>query len=114
MQDCDFFSEVPAGCRAYLKKSVIHDWGDDDAHQILSNCRKVTPRDGALLLIERALSNVNRPSRAKFADVTMLVLTGGKERTIEEYRVLLEGAGFRLNEVIPTSAELKVIEARPV
>lgn len=44
----------------------------------------------------------------------MMVLTGGKERTIEEYRVLLEGAGVRLNEVIPASAELKVIEARPV
>jgi len=24
-QDCDFFHEVPSGCRAYMMKSVIHD-----------------------------------------------------------------------------------------
>ena len=114
MQDCDFFSEVPAGCHAYLLKSVIHDWNDDDAHSILSNCRKATPSNGALLLIEWTLSDANAPSRAKFADVTMMLLTGGRERTIEEYRALLEGAGFRLNEVVPTAAELNVIEATPV
>jgi hypothetical protein len=114
MQDCDFFNNVPAGCRAYLMKAVIHDWDDDDAHHILSNCRKVTPRNGALLLIEWALSDANKPSRAKFADVTMMVLTGGRERTIEQYRALLEGAGFHLKEVIPTAAELNVIEATPV
>jgi hypothetical protein len=44
----------------------------------------------------------------------MMILTGGRERTIEQYRALLEGAGFRLNEVIPTAAELNVIEATPV
>jgi len=95
-------------------KSVIHDWDDDNAHHILSNCRKVTPRNGALLLIEWALSDANKPSCAKFADVTMMVMTGGRERTIEQYRALLEGAGFRLNEVIPTAAQLNVIEAKPV
>jgi hypothetical protein len=42
------------------------------------------------------------------------VLTGGKERTIEEYRALLGSVGFHLNEVISTGAELNVIEALPV
>jgi hypothetical protein len=35
--------------------------------------------------------------------MAMMVLTGGKERTLEEYRQLLAGAGFRLDRVIPTS-----------
>ena len=26
LQSCDFFDAVPTGCRAYLMKSVIHDW----------------------------------------------------------------------------------------
>jgi hypothetical protein len=43
----------------------------------------------------------------------MLLMTGGKERTVEEYRQLLGRAGFRLNQVIPTSAELSIIEALP-
>ena len=114
MQNCDFFSEVPSGCHAYLMKSVIHDWNDEDAHRILGNCRKVTPKNGALLLIEWDLSEANLPSRGKFADVTMMVLTGGKERTIEEYRALLGSVGFHLNEVISTGAEFNVIEALPI
>jgi hypothetical protein len=114
MQNCDFFSEVPSGCRAYLMKNVIHDWNDEDAHRILGNCRKATPKNGALLLIEWDLSEANLPSPGKFADVTMMVLTGGKERTIEEYRALLGSVGFHLNEVISNGAELNVIEALPV
>jgi hypothetical protein len=94
-------------------KSVIHDWNDEDARRILGNSRKVTPRDGALLLVEWDLSEANLPSRAKFADVTMMVLTGGKERTIEEYRTLLGGVGFRLNRVIPTGA-VNLIEVLPI
>jgi hypothetical protein len=43
----------------------------------------------------------------------MLVMTGGKERTVEEYRQLLARAGFRLNQVIPTSSDLSIIEALP-
>ena len=51
--------------------------------------------------------------RRKFLDIAMMVLTGGKERTIPEYRDLLAGADFRLNQVYPTSAEVNVIEAMP-
>ena len=44
----------------------------------------------------------------------MLILTGGRERTIEQYRGLLASAGFRLNDVYPTSADFVIIEAMPV
>ena len=40
----------------------------------------------------------------------MLVLTGGKERTTEEYRGLLAKRGFQLNKVVPTEAEFVIIE----
>jgi hypothetical protein len=59
------------------------------------------------------LTEDNLPSVGKVIDVAMLVLTGGKERTIEEYRHLLAGAAFRLNQVYPTSAEVNVIDAMP-
>ena len=111
MQHCDFFREVPSGCRAYVMKNVIHDWNDEQAHEILINCQRAVPADGVLLLVEWALSEGNLPSAGKLIDFAMLVLTGGKERTVDEYRELLASAGFRLNQVIPTSAELAVIEA---
>jgi O-methyltransferase domain/Dimerisation domain len=113
MEPCDFFREVPPGCQAYVMKSVIHDWDDDRAHEILVNCRRVVPADGALLLVEWALPEGNLPSVGKVGDVAMLVLTGGKERTFQEYRDLLAGAGFRFNQVYPTSADFLIIEAMP-
>ena len=113
MQPCDFFRDVPPGCQAYVMKSVIHDWDDDRAHEILVNCRRVVPADGALLLVEWALPEGNLPSVGKVGDVAMLVLTGGKERTFQEYQDLLTGAGFRFNQAFPTSADFVVIEAMP-
>jgi O-methyltransferase domain/Dimerisation domain len=113
MQPCDFFREVPSGCRAYLMKHVIHDWDDERARNILANCRRAVPKDGAFLLVEWALPEGNAPSAGKFSDVVMMLMTGGKERTVEEYRRLLGQAGFNLNLVISTSCDLNIIEALP-
>lgn len=114
MQPCDFFSEVPRGCRAYFMKSVIHDWDDERAHRILVNCRRVVPNDGALLLAEWVLPESNQPSPGRFIDVAMLVLTGGKERTAQQHGELLARAGFRLNQVFTVPGDFSVIEALPV
>ncbi len=94
-------------------KHVIHDWDDEQAHIILANCRRAVPADGALLLVEWALTEGNVPSAGKLIDVVMLLMTGGRERTVEEYRQLLARAGFRLNRVVPTSTDLNIIEAVP-
>jgi hypothetical protein len=113
MQPCDFFREVPSGCRVYVMKNVIHDWDDEHAEEILANCRRAIPADGALLLVEWTLHEGNLYSVGKLFDIAMLVLTGGKERTEEEYRRLLARAGFRLNEMILTPCDLSIIEAVP-
>src|SRR6266567_428300 len=56
----------------------------------------------------------NVPSNGKFIDIVMLILTGGRERSVDEYRELLASTGFRLNRVVPTAAQFAVIEALPV
>ncbi|MBV8827712.1 MAG: hypothetical protein JO108_00635 [Acidobacteriaceae bacterium] len=114
LQFCDFFQEVPAGCRACLMKHVIHDWDDERAHRILINCRRSLPENGALLLVEYIVPEGNSSSVAKTADMVMMLMTGGKERTLEEYRELLAGAGFRLNRALPVAGDLSIIESLPV
>ena len=114
MQPCNFFEAIPSGTRAYLMKSVIHDWDDDQSLQILANCRRAVPADGALLLVELGLSEPNQPSGGKIIDLFMLVLTGGRERTPDEYRSLLARAGFRLNRVVPTGSDFVILEALAV
>jgi len=111
---CDMFREVPSGCQAYLMKSVIHDWDDDRARQILVNCRRAVPDHGVLLLVELALAGSNLPSPGKVADFAMMVLTGGRERTVDEYGLLLASAGFRLDKVIPLAGDFAILESRPM
>jgi hypothetical protein len=114
LRSCDFFQEVPAGCRAYLMKNVIHDWDDERALKILMNCRRAVPDDGALLLAQWAVSGAHSSWAGRFMDIAMMVLTGGKERDVDEYRELLSRAGFRLNQVFPVPGDFSVIEALPL
>jgi hypothetical protein len=46
-------------------------------------------------------------------DVTMLMFTGGRERTETEHRNLLRAGGFRLNRLIPVSNGPFILEAVP-
>lgn len=110
----DFFEGVPPGCRAYLMKNIIHDWDDERARRILINCRRAVPQDGVLLLVEYCLGGENTPTVGKTVDVVMLTITGGKERTVREHRELLASAGFSLNETVPLSPDIMILEARPV
>jgi len=114
LKPCDIFGEIPSGCGAYLMKSVIHDWDDERSQQILVNCRRAVPDDGVLLLVELALADRNLPSAGKMVDVAMMVMTGGLERTIEEYRALLASSGFRLNRVIPLPGDFSILESLPI
>jgi hypothetical protein len=106
-----FFEAIPSGADAYLLRHIIHDWDDDRAMTILRNCRAAMNRGGRLLLVEGVVPPGNEPSISKFFDLAMLVLPGGLERTQEEYRQLLEAAGFRLTRIVPTRTWVSVIEA---
>ena len=55
----------------------------------------------------------NETCFAKLLDLTMLIAVGGQERSAEEYRVLLDRAGFRLSRIVPTDTEDSVIEGIP-
>jgi hypothetical protein len=46
-----------------------------------------------------------------YLDLTMLAVLGARERTLEEYKALLEMAGFSLTSVRQTSTPFALIEA---
>ncbi|MER5766607.1 methyltransferase [Streptomyces sp. NPDC001985] len=104
----DFFDEVPAGGDVYLLKSVIHNWDDDRAGRILRNCRRAMAPDAVLLLVEIVLPGRVRPGLASRTatgcDLNMLVHTGGRERTGDEYRALLDSAGLSLRRIVPAQS----------
>ena len=110
-----FFESVPAGAGAYLLKSIIHDWDDAEALQILRNVRAAAAGGAAVLVIEQVAPAQVRPGGGDLvpirADIMMLTATGGKERTVEEYRALFEEAGLALTRVVPTASAFSVLEA---
>ncbi len=109
----DFFTSVPTG-DAYILSQVIHDWNDDQCLTILGHCRKAINPSGRLLIIEMVLPDGDVPHPGKVADMEMLVMSGGRERTEQEYGTLLGKAGFRLARVVPTETATSVVEAIPV
>ena len=110
----NFFDSVPGGADTYLFRHIIHDWTDEQSVQILNNCRKVIPNNGRLLIVEAVVPTGNASSLAKDFDMVMMVFPGGIERTEEEYRFLLEQAGFRLSSITPTTSLVSVVEGRPI
>ena len=109
-----FFESVPSGADAYLFRHIIHDWTDEQSVHILSNCRKVIPKHGKLLIVEAVVPTGNEPSLAKDFDMTMLTFPGGIERTEEEYRFLFEQAEFQLNSITPTASAISIVEGQPI
>jgi hypothetical protein len=43
-------------------------------------------------------------------DLNMMVMTGGRERTRDEFAALFARAGVRLSSMVPTTAPVSVIE----
>jgi predicted nicotinamide N-methyase len=110
----DFFESVPAGGDLYLLSHIIHNWDDQRSARILASCRAAMSPGATLLVVEQVLPERFVPSRAAvqaaMADLHMLAITGGQERTAAAYRALLAGAGFTLTSVTPTAVAESLIE----
>ncbi len=109
-----FFDSIPGQADAYMMKHIIHDWDDEHCKKILTNIRRVIGNNGKLLILEMVVPEGNQPSPAKVLDIQMLLTAGGKERTEDEFRKLLQDAGFNLAGIIPTQSPMCIIEANPV
>lgn len=100
----DFFQGVPPGGDIYILKNIIHDWDDRRSADILASCRRaMTRRPSILLIMEHVVRPGPQACVATMADVHMMVRTGGRNRTEDEWRELLTASGLRLRGVVPTS-----------
>jgi hypothetical protein len=111
IQAGSFFEIVPEGGDAYLLSHIIHDWSEKQCLSILGNCRRAMGPASRLLIIEMVLPEDDTPHPGKMLDLVMLVGVGGQERTAQEYRALLEKAGFRLTRIVPTPSAVSIVEA---
>jgi acetylserotonin N-methyltransferase len=91
----DFFcDDLPDG-DLFAMSRILHDWSEDKIDHLLRKIGRQLPEGGGLLLAEKLLKDdKSGPVSAQMQSLNMLVCTEGKERTLGEYRRLLEEAGF--------------------
>lgn len=107
-----FFDSVPTGGDLYVLSHVVHDWEDDQAVKILKVCRRAMHRDDTLLIVERVLDPNQPELQDTLADIHMMVMPGGRERTRPEFEKILGMAGFELHQVIATQSPVAIIESK--
>ncbi|MFC4533816.1 methyltransferase [Sphaerisporangium dianthi] len=108
-----FFDPLPAGGDVYVLRRVVHDWGDDDARLILRRCADAAGRHGRVVMIE---SRGAGDDPAMFAEMNlrMLVLSGGRERTAEDYAALAARAGLDVAAVHSTALGHLILDCTPL
>lgn len=105
-----FFDPLPTGGDVYVLNSVVHDWGDQEAVAILSRCGEAVGDRGRVVLIEE--TGAGEGDRSGFAEMNlrMLVLAGGRERSLDDYASLTTGAGLAVTHTDTTPLGQIVIE----
>ncbi|HEY1674986.1 MAG TPA: methyltransferase [Streptosporangiaceae bacterium] len=108
-----FFDPLPPGPDVYLLNRGIHDWDDAAATAILRRCAEAAGRAGRVLLVESA--GMANGDTAAFAEMNlrMLVLAGGRERTIDGYSALAAEAGLQVTAVRDITERHVIIECVP-
>jgi O-methyltransferase len=92
----DFFAGVPAGGDVYLLVNVIHDWADAPAARILGRVMERMNDSTRLLVVEGVPGVDGAVSRSGALDVHMMVVWGGRERSLAQWGDLLTPVGLRV------------------
>jgi hypothetical protein len=98
----DMFETVPRA-DAYVLKHIIHDWDDEHCIRLLRNCHKSMEGDGLLVCVDTVLPPMGDTgaTSAKLLDILMLLVIGGKERTLQQWEDLYRSSGFRITSITP-------------
>jgi hypothetical protein len=109
-----FFERVPAGADCYLLVRVLHDWSDEDCLRILAQCHAAMQPSATILICEQILKDdpaLGAPADYLIDTAMMAMFGHGRERTVSEYRTLLEKSGFAFKRVIATESIVSLAEA---
>jgi hypothetical protein len=107
----DIFESVPPGGDVYLLSRVLQDWDDNRCVQLLENCRRAMGPSSRLLLVERVVRDDGSAALPLLWDLHLLIVSGGRERTLDGYAGLLAKAGLRLEETIDLPLETTALVA---
>ena len=96
-------------------RSIIHDWPDEKAVEILKHTISALGPDSVILIDDRVLPNTGVHWYATVLDLTMMAGMASQERTVEQWNSLMEKAGLKIqNTYTYTGAYNSIMECVPV
>jgi 2,7-dihydroxy-5-methyl-1-naphthoate 7-O-methyltransferase len=103
-----FFEPLPAGADLYVVRKVLNDWPEPEARTILERCAEAARPAGRVVVLRSVVPDgTPRPISIE------MLLVGGRQRTVSEFRELASAAGL---EVIGSGEQASgdfAVECRP-
>lgn len=91
------FTSLPTA-DAYLFKGILHDFNDELAQKILIECFNNMKINASLIIAEQVIPANELPHTNKTMDIVMMVLLGGRQRTLSQWIELAQSAGFIVHQ----------------
>jgi SAM-dependent methyltransferase len=104
-----FFDPLPGGGDLYLLKSVLGDWPDREATAILKRCAEAARPSGRVVVFTGA-----GPGEDASPELLMMVLGGGRGRTLDEFRGMAGEAGLEVRAVGRQATGRVIVECWPI
>lgn len=96
----DFFTPEPVkDAKYYYLRTVLHDWPDDKAEEILRNIIPAMGPDSKILIDEMVLPNTGVHWWSACLDLHMYAMLGALERNVDQWQTLLDRCGLKIQEV---------------
>jgi 2,7-dihydroxy-5-methyl-1-naphthoate 7-O-methyltransferase len=107
-----FFDELPAGADLYLLKNVLADWPDAEAARLLRRCADAARPAGRVVVLGGVMPDGE--GAAPSPELLMMVLVGGKQRRLAEFKSLAAGAGLAVTAAGHQESGRYIVECRPI
>jgi len=104
-----FFDPLPGGGDLYVLKKVLGDWPDREATAILRRCAEAARPSGRVVVFTGA-----GPGEEASPELLMMVLVGGRERTLDELREMARDAGLEVTAVGRQASGRVIVECPPL
>jgi len=103
-----FFDPLPGGGDLYILKSVLFDWPDREATAILRRCAEAAYPSGRVVI-----SGGAGPGEEADPELLMMVLVGGRGRSLDEFRKMAREAGLEVTATGRQASGRAIVECRP-
>ncbi|MFI7322375.1 methyltransferase [Streptomyces venezuelae] len=108
-----FTTPVPREADTYLLSRVLGDWQEEDCVRLLRSIREAMAPHSRLLIIEMVVQDGKAGLLAPLWDLHLMVVNGGHQRSIGEYRELADRTGLSIERSVQLPMETSALVLTP-